>query len=351
MKSLQDKVALITGATRGIGRGIALEFAHQGANVAFTYVTADSTADALVSELEVLGVKALAFYADASDFKVAQTVLDSIVAEWGRIDILVNNAGITQDNLLLRMTEEQWDAVQTVNLKSVFNYTKAAAKQMLRQKSGSIINLSSIVGVVGNPGQANYAASKAGIIGFTKSIAQELGSRNIRCNAVAPGFITTEMTQAIPQAELENWLKKMEEIKKIKFKVIIIDYINILKNWRNPNSENTYMKIKQIAEDLRAMAMRNDWCVITATQINRSGFNSTDISDINIAESSGLGHTADAMFGIIQDELMYIQKEYLLKLLANRNEGYKNTKKRFIIDYNYMKISEDLNSNIIEDFN
>ncbi len=205
MQLLKNKVALITGATRGIGRGIAIKFASQGCNVAFTYVSSEQKAIELENELMQLGVKAKGYKADAGDFKTADSVIEEIVKEWGTLDILVNNAGITKDTLLMRMTEEQFDEVIRANLKSVFNYTKAAQKIMLKNRKGSIINMSSVVGVKGNAGQSNYAASKAGIIGFTKSIALELGSRNIRCNAIAPGFIETEMTGVLDEKMVQQW--------------------------------------------------------------------------------------------------------------------------------------------------
>ncbi len=205
MKLLQGKVAIVTGATRGIGKGIAEAFAAQGATVAFTYVSSDEKARALEAELEALGGKAKGFKSDAADFTAAQKLADDVVAAFGTIDVLVNNAGITRDTLLLRMTEDQWDEVMSVNLKSAFNLTKAVLKPMLKARSGSIINMSSVVGVKGNAGQANYAASKAGILGFTKSVAAELGSRNIRCNAIAPGFIETEMTGALDEKVVQEW--------------------------------------------------------------------------------------------------------------------------------------------------
>jgi 3-oxoacyl-[acyl-carrier protein] reductase len=205
MKLLQGKVALITGATRGIGKGIARKFAEQGANIAFTYVSSVEHANALEQELSVLGVKAKGYKSDAGDFKAADELVTAVVAEFGTIDVLVNNAGITRDTLLMRMSEQQWDEVMNANLKSVFNMTKAVQKPMLKQRSGSIINMSSVVGVKGNAGQANYAASKAGIIGFTKSVALELGSRNIRSNAIAPGFIETEMTAALDEKVVQGW--------------------------------------------------------------------------------------------------------------------------------------------------
>lgn len=202
MKLLQDKVAIITGATRGIGRGIALKFAEHGANIAFTYLSSAQKAAELEVELQAYGVKAKGYNSDAAVYAAAEELVNAVVSEFGTLHIVVNNAGITKDGLLMRMSEEQWDAVIHTNLKSVFNLTKAATKPMLKNKYGSIINMSSVVGGSGNAGQANYAASKAGVEGFTKSVAQELGSRNIRSNAIAPGFIETEMT-----AELNNDLK------------------------------------------------------------------------------------------------------------------------------------------------
>lgn len=205
MKILEGKVAIITGATRGIGKGIAVRFAEQGANVAFTYVSSDEKAKAVEDELGALGIKAKGYKSNAADFEAAQQLVDSVVADFGTIDIIVNNAGITKDGLLMRMTEEQWDDVIDINMKSVFNVVKASLRTLLGNRAGSIINLSSVVGVRGNAGQANYAASKAGIIGFTKSVAQELGSRNIRCNAIAPGFIETEMTEALGEDVINEW--------------------------------------------------------------------------------------------------------------------------------------------------
>jgi len=196
---LQNKVVLITGATRGIGQGIATVFAKNGANIAFTYLRSDEKARALELELGSFGIKAKGYKSDAADFKAADELVTSVVADFGTIDVLVNNAGITRDTLLMRMSEQQWDDVINANLKSVFNLTKAVQRPMLKAKKGSIINMSSVVGVKGNAGQSNYAASKAGIIGFTKSIALELGSRNIRSNAIAPGFIETEMTSALDE--------------------------------------------------------------------------------------------------------------------------------------------------------
>lgn len=197
MKLLQGKVALVTGGSRGIGEGIVKHFAAQGADVAFTYLSSDEKAKDLEQELAAMGVKALAIKSDAADFNQAENLTNEVVKSFGKIDILVNNAGITKDTLMLRMTEEQWDDVIRVNLKSVFNLTKHVLKVMLKSKSGSIINMGSVVGVFGNAGQANYAASKAGIIGFSKSIAKEVGSRNIRCNVITPGFIATDMTHAL----------------------------------------------------------------------------------------------------------------------------------------------------------
>ena len=205
MKLLAGKTALITGASRGIGKAIALKFAQEGCNVAFTDLSEDESMKGTEAELLALGVKAKGYASDAADFGDTSKVVDRIVEDFGQIDVLVNNAGITKDTLLMRMTEEQWDAVINVNLKSVFNFTKAVQKTMLKQRSGSIINLSSVVGVSGNAGQANYSASKAGIIGFTKSIARELGSRGIRSNAIAPGFIITEMTAKIPEDARKAW--------------------------------------------------------------------------------------------------------------------------------------------------
>ncbi len=204
-KLLDGKVALITGASRGIGKGIAEVFIANGAKVAFSYLSSDEKARALEAELSSNGGTAKGFKSDASDFTAAQELVDAVVAEFGTIDIVVNNAGITRDTLLMRMSEEQWDEVIQVNLKSCFNLTKAVMRTMLKAKSGSIINMSSVVGVKGNAGQANYAASKAGIIGFTKSVALELGSRNIRCNAIAPGFIETEMTAALDENTVQQW--------------------------------------------------------------------------------------------------------------------------------------------------
>ena len=205
MKLLQDKVVLITGASRGIGKAIAEECAKQGAIVAFTYISSEEKAKALEAELSANGGVAKGFKSDAGNFDAAQQLVDDVVATYGTIDVLINNAGITRDTLLMRMSEEQWDEVINTNLKSAFNLTKAVQKPMLKARKGSIINMSSVVGVSGNAGQSNYAASKAGLIGFTKSVAQELGSRNIRCNAIAPGFIETEMTAALDEKVVQEW--------------------------------------------------------------------------------------------------------------------------------------------------
>jgi len=205
MKLLEGKVAIITGGTRGIGKGIALKFAQEGANVIFTYVSSEETANAVEKEIEAFGVKAKGYKSNAANMEDAVALIEKVVEDFGQIDILVNNAGITKDGLLMRMSEDQFDDVIKINLNSVFNMTKAALRTFLKQRSGSIINMSSIVGVRGNAGQANYAASKAGIIGFTKSIAAELGSRNIRCNAIAPGFIATEMTEKLDPEVVKGW--------------------------------------------------------------------------------------------------------------------------------------------------
>lgn len=209
MKLLEGKTALITGAARGIGRSIALRLAGEGADIAFTDLAYDDAAKAVEKEVTNKGVKAKAYASDASKLDQTQEVVEQIIAEFGKIDILVNNAGITKDTLLMRMTEDQWDAVITVNLKSVFNFTKCVQMYMLKQRSGSIINMSSVVGVSGNAGQSNYSASKAGIIGFTKSVAREVGSRNIRCNAIAPGFIMTEMTEKLPEDVRKEWINQI----------------------------------------------------------------------------------------------------------------------------------------------
>ncbi len=207
MKLLEGKTALITGASRGIGKAIAITFANNGANVAFSDLVYDENAQKLEIELNAMGIKAKAYASNAASFEAAEKLITDVAADFGQIDILVNNAGITRDGLLMRMSENDWDLVMNVNLKSVFNLSKAVQKVMLKQRFGSIINMSSVVGRSGNPGQSNYSASKAGIIGFTKSIAQELGSRNIRCNAVAPGFIETEMTAQLPPEIKETWIK------------------------------------------------------------------------------------------------------------------------------------------------
>jgi 3-oxoacyl-[acyl-carrier protein] reductase len=205
MKLLEGKIAIITGASRGIGKGIAEVFAKHGANIAFTYSSSVESALALENELNAMGIKAKGYQSNAADFNEAQTFVDAVLKDFGTVDILINNAGITKDNLLMRMSEADYDQVIDVNLKSVFNMTKAIQKTFLKQRSGSIINMSSVVGVKGNAGQANYAASKAGVIGFTKSIALELGSRNIRCNAIAPGFIETEMTAKLSLDVVQGW--------------------------------------------------------------------------------------------------------------------------------------------------
>ncbi|MBT3648586.1 MAG: 3-oxoacyl-[acyl-carrier-protein] reductase [Flavobacteriales bacterium] len=205
MKLLENKVAIVTGATRGIGKSIAEMFADQGATVIFTYVSSEDKAKLLESELLSKGVKAKGYKFNVADFEPCEGMVNDVVKEFGSVDVVVNNAGITRDTLLMRMSEEQWDEVINTNLKSVFNMTKAVQRTMLKQRSGSIINMSSVVGVKGNAGQANYAASKAGILGFTKSIALELGSRNIRCNAIAPGFIETEMTGALDEEMVQSW--------------------------------------------------------------------------------------------------------------------------------------------------
>ncbi len=205
MKLLQGKIALITGASRGIGRGIAQKFAAEGANVAFTYLSSVEKGQELEKELSAFGVKAKGYRSDAADFKAAEQLVTDVVNDFGTVDILVNNAGITRDTLLMRMSEQQWDEVLNANLKSVFNMVKAIQRPMLKAKKGSIINMSSVVGVKGNAGQSNYAASKAGIIGFSKSVAIELGSRNIRSNVIAPGFIETEMTAALDPKVVESW--------------------------------------------------------------------------------------------------------------------------------------------------
>jgi len=205
MQLLEGKTAIVTGASRGIGREIAEVFAKNGANVAFTYLSSVEKGEALEKELSQYGTKIKGYRSDASDYESAEKLAKDVVAEFGSIDVLINNAGVTRDNLLMRMSEEQWDEVIRINLKSVFNLTKAVQRTMLKQKKGSIVNMSSVVGVKGNAGQSNYSASKAGIIGFTKSVALELGSRNIRSNVIAPGFIETEMTGALDEKMVEEW--------------------------------------------------------------------------------------------------------------------------------------------------
>jgi 3-oxoacyl-[acyl-carrier protein] reductase len=209
MKLLENKTALVTGASRGIGEAIAVKFAEQGANVAFTYLSSEERAKALEERLTALGVKAKGYKSDAGDYKAAEQLAADIAKDFGSLDICVNNAGISRDNLLLRLTPEQWDEVMQANLKSVYNLTRQVIKPMMKARSGSIINISSIVGVKGNPGQSSYAASKAGIIGFTKSIAQEIGSRNIRVNAIAPGFIETDMTSYLKDGGGDKWFEKI----------------------------------------------------------------------------------------------------------------------------------------------
>ena len=205
MKLLEGKTVIITGASRGIGRGIAEVFAKQGANIAFTYRSSDEKAKALEDELSANGCKVKGYKSDASNFEAAQQLAVDVLEEFGSIDVLVNNAGVTKDGLLMRMSEDDFDIVMDINMKSVFNMTKAVLRPMLKQRKGSIINMSSVVGVKGNAGQANYSASKAAINGFTKSTALELGSRNIRCNSIAPGFIETEMTEALGGDQIQEW--------------------------------------------------------------------------------------------------------------------------------------------------
>lgn len=209
MGLLTGKTALITGASRGIGKAIALLFAREGADIAITNIVDDDEFRSAVKEIEAAGVRAVGYVSNAAKFDDSQKVINDIVRDFGHIDILVNNAGITRDTLLMRMTEDQWDSVIAVNLKSVFNLTKAVIPVMLKQKNGSIVNMSSVVGVSGNAGQSNYSASKAGIIGFTKSVAKEVGSRNIRCNGIAPGFILTEMTEKLPEDVKNEWAGKI----------------------------------------------------------------------------------------------------------------------------------------------
>lgn len=209
MNLLENKTVIITGASRGIGRAIALLFAENGANIAFTSLKRCENVISLENELKLLGVNAKGYISNAADFEASQSLVDKVIEEFGSIDVLVNNAGITKDNLLMRMTEDDFNSVMQVNMNSVFNLTKAVLRPMLKQRKGSIINMSSVVGVKGNPGQANYSASKAAINGFTKSTALELGSRNIRCNSIAPGFIETEMTAALGKDQMEEWAKSI----------------------------------------------------------------------------------------------------------------------------------------------
>jgi 3-oxoacyl-[acyl-carrier protein] reductase len=209
MKLLEGKTALITGGARGIGKAIAITFAQHGADVAVSDLKVDDQTSLLERELQAFGVKAKAYASDASSFEGSEELINNVINDFGKIDILVNNAGITRDNLLMRMNESDWDLVIKVNLKSIFNMTKAVQKQMLKQRFGSIINMSSVVGLSGNAGQSNYSASKAGLVGFTKSIAQEIGSRNIRCNAIAPGYIETEMTAKLSEDVRKAWAEKI----------------------------------------------------------------------------------------------------------------------------------------------
>ena len=209
MKLLEQKTALITGGSRGIGEAIVLKFAEHGANIAFTYLSSDEKAKALEEKVKAMGVQVKAYKSDAADYAAAEALAGDVVKTFGQLDICVNNAGISRDNLLLRVGPDQWDEVMQANLKSVFNLTKQVIRPMMKARGGSIINMSSIVGVKGNPGQSSYAASKAGIIGFTKSIAQELGSRNVRCNAIAPGFIETDMTHYLKEGESNPWFEKI----------------------------------------------------------------------------------------------------------------------------------------------
>ena len=209
MKLLAEKTAIVTGAARGIGRAIAIKLASEGANIAYSDIRDDDNFKSLKTELEAMGVKAEGYVADASNFEQSQNMVDAVVKTFGGIHILVNNAGITRDNLLMRMSEQEWDMVLNINLKSAFNMTKAATRPMMKQREGSVINISSVEGVGGNAGQSNYSASKAGMIGFTKSIAKELGSRNIRTNAVAPGFIISEMTGQLPEEVKQGWYERI----------------------------------------------------------------------------------------------------------------------------------------------
>lgn len=206
MKLLEGKVTLITGGARGIGKALAIRFAEEGSLIAISDLRDDEQMQATIDEIASLGVKVKGYASNAASYEDSELLAETVLKDFGRIDVLINNAGITRDNLLMRMSEEDWDAVLAVNLKSVFNLTKAVQRTMLKQKSGSIINMSSVVGVNGNAGQSNYAASKAGMIGFTKSIAQELGSRSVRCNAIAPGFIETEMTHKLPDDVRQQWI-------------------------------------------------------------------------------------------------------------------------------------------------
>ena len=205
MKTLEGKIALITGASKGIGRAIANTFAEHGANIAFTYLSSVEQGESLVEQLKAKGVNAKGYRSDASSLKAAQELITDVIQDFGKFDILINNAGITRDNLIMRMSESEWDDIMEINLKSCFNTVKAAFRPLMKQRSGSIINMSSVVGIKGNLGQANYAASKAGIIGFSKSVALELGSRGIRCNVVAPGFIETEMTAGLDEKVVQTW--------------------------------------------------------------------------------------------------------------------------------------------------
>ncbi len=209
MKLLENKTALITGGSRGIGEAIVLKFAEHGANIAFTYLSSEEKAKALEEKASAFGVKVKGYKSDASDFAAAELLANDVIKEFGSIDICVNNAGISRDNLLLRVTPEQWDEVLQANLKSIFNLTKQVIRPMMKARSGSIINMSSIVGLRGNAGQSSYAASKAGIIGFTKSVALELGSRNVRCNAIAPGFVETDMTHYLNEGDASKWFEKI----------------------------------------------------------------------------------------------------------------------------------------------
>ncbi len=209
MNLLENKTALITGGSRGIGEALVLKFAEQGANIAFTYLSSDEKAKALEEKVKTMGREVRAFKSDAADYGAAETLANDVVATFGSIDVCVNNAGISRDNLLLRISPDQWDEVMNANLKSVFNLTKQVMRPMMKARNGSIINMSSIVGLKGNAGQSSYAASKAGIIGFTKSIAQELGSRNIRCNAIAPGFVETDMTHYLKEGDVNQWFSKI----------------------------------------------------------------------------------------------------------------------------------------------